>query len=277
MEAGSEEAAPGEHAGRRGGRPRPAPLYKRLPRGPHRLDRHAVAQHQRVRIQGAMVQAVAGRGLRGGQRQAGDRARRRLAPLLLRAVREQAGVLPRDVRHDRRQQLAAARRALLAAPRAGREASRRLGDAGARARRSPATARRPRWCCSSRPAGARRGAGGCAPRSAAGERLLAGRLAGADRRSCRRRSRAIAGGVLGGLARRSWRRGCVEPAPSRGGCSPTSSAGGRSPPKGPPGAAASASARCCAKRPARRRAGSAREPQRRFGGSPCRRRSERDA
>src|SRR5262249_21202872 len=42
--------------------PRPAPLYKRLPRGPHRLGRRAVAQHQRLRIHGAMVQAVASDG-----------------------------------------------------------------------------------------------------------------------------------------------------------------------------------------------------------------------
>src|SRR5690242_16547313 len=44
------------------GAPRPAPLYKRLPRGPHRLGRRAVAQHQRLRIHGAMVQAVASGG-----------------------------------------------------------------------------------------------------------------------------------------------------------------------------------------------------------------------
>src|SRR4051794_5435111 len=62
MDAGSEEAAPAEHAGAAAGRARPGPLYERLPRGPHRLDRRAVAQHQRVRIHGAMVQAVAGSG-----------------------------------------------------------------------------------------------------------------------------------------------------------------------------------------------------------------------
>jgi AcrR family transcriptional regulator len=59
MEAGAGEAAPGEHGGAPPASRRPAPLYKRLPRGPHRLDRRAVAQHQRVRIHGAMVQAVA--------------------------------------------------------------------------------------------------------------------------------------------------------------------------------------------------------------------------
>ena len=59
MEAGAGEAAPGEHGGPPPASRRPAPLYKRLPRGPHRLDRRAVAQNQRVRIHGAMVQAVA--------------------------------------------------------------------------------------------------------------------------------------------------------------------------------------------------------------------------
>jgi len=62
MEAGSGEAAPGEHAAAAPGRARQGPLYQRLPRGPHRLDRRAVEQHQRLRIQGAMVQAVAGSG-----------------------------------------------------------------------------------------------------------------------------------------------------------------------------------------------------------------------
>ncbi len=38
-----------------------APLYKRLPHGPHRLDRSEVVLHQRARIHGAMVEAV-GRG-----------------------------------------------------------------------------------------------------------------------------------------------------------------------------------------------------------------------
>jgi len=40
-------------------RPRIAPLYKRLPRGPHRLARNEVIQNQRARIHGAMVEAVA--------------------------------------------------------------------------------------------------------------------------------------------------------------------------------------------------------------------------
>ncbi|HXB15777.1 MAG TPA: TetR/AcrR family transcriptional regulator [Solirubrobacteraceae bacterium] len=59
MEAGPGEAVPGEHGGASPLSRRPAPLYKRLPRGPHRLGRRAVAQNQRVRIHGAMVQAVA--------------------------------------------------------------------------------------------------------------------------------------------------------------------------------------------------------------------------
>ena len=32
-----------------------APLYKRLPHGPHRLQRDEVVLHQRTRIHGAMV------------------------------------------------------------------------------------------------------------------------------------------------------------------------------------------------------------------------------
>jgi AcrR family transcriptional regulator len=36
-----------------------APIYKRLPHGPHRLDRDEVVLHQRARIHGAMVEAIA--------------------------------------------------------------------------------------------------------------------------------------------------------------------------------------------------------------------------
>lgn len=42
-----------------------APLYKRLPHGPHRLDRKQVALHQRARIHGAMVEAVSRSGYEG--------------------------------------------------------------------------------------------------------------------------------------------------------------------------------------------------------------------
>ncbi len=41
---------------------RVAPLYKRLPHGPHRLDRNEVILHQRTRIHGAMIEAVARHG-----------------------------------------------------------------------------------------------------------------------------------------------------------------------------------------------------------------------
>ena len=40
-------------------RPQVAPLYKRLPHGPHRLERREVARNQRARIHGAMIEAVA--------------------------------------------------------------------------------------------------------------------------------------------------------------------------------------------------------------------------
>jgi AcrR family transcriptional regulator len=36
-----------------------APIYKRLPHGPHRLERDEVVRHQRARIYGAMIEAVA--------------------------------------------------------------------------------------------------------------------------------------------------------------------------------------------------------------------------
>jgi AcrR family transcriptional regulator len=42
-----------------------APLYQRLPRGPHQLGPKAVAHHQRIRMHGAMVEAVATSGYEG--------------------------------------------------------------------------------------------------------------------------------------------------------------------------------------------------------------------
>jgi AcrR family transcriptional regulator len=42
-----------------------APLYQRLPRGPHQLGPQAVAHHQRIRMHGAMVEAVATSGYGG--------------------------------------------------------------------------------------------------------------------------------------------------------------------------------------------------------------------
>src|SRR5438477_7835922 len=39
-----------------------SPIYQRLPHGPHRLSRSAVVRHQRVRIHGAMIEAVAQHG-----------------------------------------------------------------------------------------------------------------------------------------------------------------------------------------------------------------------
>ncbi len=46
----------------RGGGGHVAPLYKRLPHGPHRLDRDEVIANQRTRIHGAMIEAVARNG-----------------------------------------------------------------------------------------------------------------------------------------------------------------------------------------------------------------------
>jgi AcrR family transcriptional regulator len=42
-----------------------APLYQRLPRGPHHLAPNEVARHQRIRMHGAMVEAVATDGYEG--------------------------------------------------------------------------------------------------------------------------------------------------------------------------------------------------------------------
>jgi AcrR family transcriptional regulator len=43
-------------------RSRGAALYKKLPHGPHGMERSAVARHQRVRMYGAMIEAVANKG-----------------------------------------------------------------------------------------------------------------------------------------------------------------------------------------------------------------------
>jgi len=51
-----ERAGPGSEAAAG------APLYKRLPHGPHRLARSEVVRHQRLRIHGAIVEVVAERG-----------------------------------------------------------------------------------------------------------------------------------------------------------------------------------------------------------------------
>ena len=44
---------------------RRGPLYKRLPHGPQGLDRETVARHQRVRLYGAMIEAVGANGYAG--------------------------------------------------------------------------------------------------------------------------------------------------------------------------------------------------------------------
>jgi AcrR family transcriptional regulator len=48
--------------------PRPAqaiaPIYKRLPKGPHGITPRGVAHHQRIRMHGAMIEAIATRGYR---------------------------------------------------------------------------------------------------------------------------------------------------------------------------------------------------------------------
>jgi AcrR family transcriptional regulator len=66
MPSGGQGSVPGRRGrAKAAGRDEPhkepagiAPLYKRLPHGPHRLPRNEVIRHQRARIHGAMVEAV---------------------------------------------------------------------------------------------------------------------------------------------------------------------------------------------------------------------------
>src|ERR1700722_10630355 len=39
-----------------------APIYRRLPKGPHGIDPQEVAHHQRIRMHGAMIESVATHG-----------------------------------------------------------------------------------------------------------------------------------------------------------------------------------------------------------------------
>src|ERR1700691_3532137 len=41
-----------------------APIYKRLPKGPHGITATGVAHHQRIRMHGAMIEAIPTRGYR---------------------------------------------------------------------------------------------------------------------------------------------------------------------------------------------------------------------
>jgi AcrR family transcriptional regulator len=64
LERGSRGSA---RRGRRESRPAQtiAPIYKRLPKGPHGITATGVAHHQRIRMHGAMIEAIATRGYRG--------------------------------------------------------------------------------------------------------------------------------------------------------------------------------------------------------------------
>jgi TetR/AcrR family transcriptional regulator len=57
--------ATAEEASAQKSAPRVAPLYKRLPHGPHRLQRNEVVLNQRARIHGALIEAVAHDGYEG--------------------------------------------------------------------------------------------------------------------------------------------------------------------------------------------------------------------
>ena len=80
----------------------PAPLYRRLPHGPHGMDREDVARHQRARLYGGMIESIAQRGYSRTTVAHVIGLRGRLAAGLLRAVRQQGRVLPGDLRHRRR-------------------------------------------------------------------------------------------------------------------------------------------------------------------------------
>ncbi|HEV3036058.1 MAG TPA: TetR/AcrR family transcriptional regulator [Solirubrobacteraceae bacterium] len=64
MTAGGKRAERAK-SGARKAAPRVAPLYKRLPHGPHRLKRDEVILNQRARIHGALIEAVAQDGYEG--------------------------------------------------------------------------------------------------------------------------------------------------------------------------------------------------------------------
>jgi AcrR family transcriptional regulator len=64
MTAGGKRAERAK-SGARKAAPRVAPLYKRLPHGPHRLQRNEVILNQRARIHGALIEAVAQDGYEG--------------------------------------------------------------------------------------------------------------------------------------------------------------------------------------------------------------------
>ncbi len=65
MRSGGRGAHPPARGGRGTGRGRISSLYQRLPHGPHSLDREEVLRHQRRRIHGAMIEAVARSGYHG--------------------------------------------------------------------------------------------------------------------------------------------------------------------------------------------------------------------
>jgi len=62
---GRMEKANRTNSSARAAKARTGPIYKRLPHGPHRLERNEVILHQRARIHGAMVEAVACNGYEG--------------------------------------------------------------------------------------------------------------------------------------------------------------------------------------------------------------------
>ena len=81
---------------------RTEPIFPRLSSGPRKMDDEAVARHQRGRLQGAMVEAVARNGYQ-------DTTLRELVTLagvskstFYEHFDEQAGLLPGHLRHDRR-------------------------------------------------------------------------------------------------------------------------------------------------------------------------------
>ena len=156
-----------------------------LPRGRHAAPREVVWESQRGRLLAAMAEVVASKGY-GAVAVAGrDRPRRRLAQDLLRALRQQGGVLPRRLR--RRRRVDARRDRRRDRRRRARRARSRSRAPGPRAtwRRSPRTRRSPgRSSSRSRPPGRPRWSDGRArtsgsPRSSRRSARAAGRPAGA--------------------------------------------------------------------------------------------------
>ncbi len=159
-----------------------APLYRRLPHGPSGMAREEVESNQRSRLYGAMIEAVSRNGYERTTVAARDRAGGRLPTRLLRTVRQQGRVLPRDLRRDGRPGPTAPPAGLALRAAAGRTACTppaRASSAASRARR-----RARGWCSSTRWASDRGRANGCSSPASIFERIVATAFSLAPEKAC---------------------------------------------------------------------------------------------